>query len=179
MDILSMGKKDSTSSLIYSAKSVNCLEFTSFVRRRDAMTDVRTKEHAHSLSKEEGAKVLHDDRNVLELREYIEKQCEIIIVITNDISEAFQFFDSQNARGKKLFPHDLLKAYHLREMNDLGVEDTVNVVKRWEGMNQNELADLFGEYLYRVREWLRGDNHIQFGTPQFPDWQSVLNFLLP
>lgn len=24
-----------------------------------------------------------------------------------------------------------------------------------------------------------GDHHIQFGTPQFPDWQSVLNFLLP
>ena len=24
-----------------------------------------------------------------------------------------------------------------------------------------------------------GDHHIQFGTPQFTDWQSVLNFLLP
>lgn len=131
--------------------------FRAFVRRRDAMTDSRTKEITHSLSKEEASIVLHDDRKVQELREYIEKQCEIIVVITNDISEAFQFFDSQNARGKKLFPHDLLKAYHLREMSDISVDDTVKVVKRWEEMNQKELADLFGEYLYRVREWLRGN----------------------
>ena len=51
-----------------------------------------------------------------ELLEYIKFNCELIVVITDDLSEAFQFFDSQNARGKKLYPHDLLKAYHLREM---------------------------------------------------------------
>lgn len=131
--------------------------YRAFIRRRDAMTDVRTKEIAHSLAEDEATIVLHDDRNVSELREYIEKQCQIIVVITNDISEAFQFFDSQNSRGKKLYPHDLLKAYHLREMNGLGVDETVKIVKRWEEMNQKELADLFGEYLYRVREWLRGN----------------------
>ena len=51
-----------------------------------------------------------------QLRDFIEKRCELISVITDDISTAFQFFDSQNARGKALYPHDLLKAYHLREM---------------------------------------------------------------
>lgn len=131
--------------------------YRAFVRRRDAMIDVRTKEKAHTSTDECVADVLRDDRNVSDLRDFIENQCEIIVVITNDISEAFQFFDSQNARGKKLFPHDLLKAYHLREMNDLGVDDTVKIVKRWENMNQKELADLFGEYLYRVREWLHGN----------------------
>lgn len=131
--------------------------YRAFIRRRDAMTDMRTKEVAHTLTEDRAIEVLSDDRNVSDLRDFIENQCEIIVVITNDISEAFQFFDSQNARGKKLFPHDLLKAYHLREMNDLGVDDTVKIVKRWEDMNQNELADLFGEYLYRVREWLRGN----------------------
>ena len=55
------------------------------------------------------------------LRDFIEKRCELIIVITDDISTAFQFFDSQNARGKALYPHDLLKAYHLREMADLEI----------------------------------------------------------
>jgi hypothetical protein len=94
---------------------------------------------------------------VKDLREYIKNQCEFIVVITNDISEAFQFFDSQNARGKKLYPHDLLKAYHLREMSDVGVEETERIVKRWENEKQNELADFFGEYLFRVREWLRGN----------------------
>ena len=37
----------------------------------------------------------------------------MVEVVLQDISEAFQFFDSQNARGKDLEPHDLLKAYHL------------------------------------------------------------------
>lgn len=126
--------------------------FRAFERRRDAMKDA----HANS-SSETKKDELRNDRNVKDLREYIEKQCELIVVITNDISEAFQFFDSQNARGKKLYPHDLLKAYHLREMSDVGIEETENVVKRWEDAKQNELADLFGEYLFRVREWLRGN----------------------
>jgi len=128
-----------------------------FVRRRDAMIDERTKEQARNASEEVARQALHDDRKVTDLREYIKSQCEIIVVITNNISEAFQFFDSQNARGKNLFPHDLLKAYHLREMNDLDVSETEKIVKRWENTNQNQLADLFGEYLYRVREWMRGN----------------------
>ena len=65
-----------------------------------------------------------DEKDRNELREYIENRCELVVVITDDISEAFQFFDSQNARGKKLYPHDLLKAYHLREMNDLPADET-------------------------------------------------------
>ena len=56
------------------------------------------------------------------LKGYIENNCELIVVITKDISEAFQFFDSQNARGKALYPHDLLKAYHLREMAGVSEE---------------------------------------------------------
>lgn len=41
---------------------------------------------------------------------------EVIVIPVNEESEAFQLFDSQNSRGKALYPHDLLKAYHLREM---------------------------------------------------------------
>ena len=127
--------------------------YRAFVRRRDAMIDTHTKVSSSEAKEEE----LRNDRNVKDLREYIENQCELIVVITNDISEAFQFFDSQNARGKKLYPHDLLKAYHLREMSDVGAEETEKIVKRWEKEKQNELANLFGEYLFRVREWLRGN----------------------
>ena len=92
-----------------------------------------------------------------DLLEYIKNNCELIVVITDDLSEAFQFFDSQNARGKKLYPHDLLKAYHLREMTDLDVEQTEKIVKTWEDMNQKELSALFTEYLYRLKEWIRGN----------------------
>ena len=96
-------------------------------------------------------------RDMLRLREYIERQCELIVVITNDISEAFQFFDSQNARGKALYPHDLLKAYHLREMAEIDELKIEQIVKEWEKIPQYKLADFFGEYLYRVKEWINGN----------------------
>jgi hypothetical protein len=89
--------------------------------------------------------------------DYIKNNCELIVVITEDISEAFQFFDSQNARGKKLYPHDLLKAYHLREMNSMDVVETEKVVKLWEDLPQKDLAQLFSDYLYRVKEWTKGN----------------------
>lgn len=98
-----------------------------------------------------------DDRDRRDLLDYIKKNCELIVVITKDISEAFQFFDSQNARGKKLYPHDLLKAYHLREMNDLEIAETEKVVKGWEDLPQKELSALFSEYLYRIKEWTKGN----------------------
>lgn len=91
------------------------------------------------------------------LRDYIEEQCELIVVITEYVSEAFQFFDSQNARGKALFPHDLLKAYHLREMADIDEIKTEQIVKEWEKIPQKELAEFFGNYLYRVKEWINGN----------------------
>lgn len=98
-----------------------------------------------------------DERDKKELLDYVINNCELIVVVTSDISEAFQFFDSQNSRGKKLYPHDLLKAYHLREMNDLELEETEKVVRSWEELNQKELSTLFSDYLYRVKEWAKGN----------------------
>ncbi|MBN2747835.1 MAG: DUF262 domain-containing protein [Bacteroidales bacterium] len=100
---------------------------------------------------------IKDPRDKDELLEYIKNNCELIVVITEKISEAFQFFDSQNARGKKLYPHDLLKAYHLREMKGLDVVETEKVVKRWEDLDQKELSALFSDYLYRIKEWTKGN----------------------
>lgn len=100
---------------------------------------------------------LVDEKDKADLQDYIENRCELIIVITDDLSEAFQFFDSQNARGKALYPHDLLKAYHLREMNDISTFETEHVVKAWEDLNQKKLSVLFNEYLYRLKEWIKGN----------------------
>lgn len=102
-----------------------------------------------------------DDRDRRDLLDYIENNCELIVVITKNISEAFQFFDSQNARGKKLYPHDLLKAYHLREMNDLDIAETEGVVKGWEDLDQQELSALFSDYLYRLKEWTKGNRALE------------------
>ncbi len=103
---------------------------------------------------------LIEDKNydIKKLNDYISERCELIIVITDDLSEAFQFFDSQNARGKALYPHDLLKAYHLREMRHLDAQSTESIVKMWEDLDQRSLAVLFNEYLYRLKEWVNGNS---------------------
>ncbi len=98
-----------------------------------------------------------DGREKTDLRDYVINNCELIVVITEDISDAFQFFDSQNARGKKLYPHDLLKAYHLREMNEMDIAETEKVVKDWEDLPQKSLSLLFSDYLYRIKEWTKGN----------------------
>lgn len=100
---------------------------------------------------------LFDEKDIKDLTDYINNHCELIVVITHDLSEAFQFFDSQNARGKALYPHDLLKAYHLREMKDIDVSEIEYVVKTWENLNQKHLSVLFNEYLYRLKEWIKGN----------------------
>lgn len=107
------------------------------------------------------------------LARYIKNNCEMIVVITDDISEAFQFFDSQNARGKKLYPHDLLKAYHLREMRDLEADATEKVVRTWENMNQKSLAALFSEYLYRVKEWVKGNRAVELDEQNIELFKGV------
>ncbi len=96
-------------------------------------------------------------REMKRLRAFVENQCEFIVVITDELSEAFQFFDSQNARGKALYPHDLLKAYHLREMTDIDQTRTEQIVMEWEKIPQNQLSSFFGEYLYRIKEWINGN----------------------
>lgn len=83
-------------------------------------------------------------------------KCQVVAVGLTDVSEAFQFFDSQNARGRDLEPHDLLKAYHLREFSPRDEPLKVGTVARWESSNTQELATLFSQYLYRIRNWSKG-----------------------
>ena len=71
---------------------------------------------------------------------FLEK-CTLVEVVLDNISEAFQFFDSQNARGKDLEPHDLLKAFHLREMNNFSTEEErKKAVEKWESMDTGKLT---------------------------------------
>lgn len=86
---------------------------------------------------------------------FLLSECEVVFIELSEISEAFQFFDSQNARGKDLEPHDLLKAFHLREMqgDSLSKEDEENI-KNWEEYDSKDLSELF-LCLYRIKRWLR------------------------
>jgi hypothetical protein len=114
------------------------------------------------------------EKESLNLLEYIKNNCELIVVITDSISEAFQFFDSQNARGKKLYPHDLLKAYHLREMNNFDVSETEKIVKGWEDLDQKALSSLFNDYLYRVKEWTKGNRAYELTEHNIHKFKGII-----
>lgn len=97
-----------------------------------------------------------------ELVNFLLDQCEVVVFELHDISEAFQFFDSQNARGRDLDPHDLLKAYHLREFDDDELVKA-STVAHWENSETDVLAGLFARYLYRMRNWSKGHSARYFG----------------
>lgn len=97
-----------------------------------------------------------------ELIGFLLNQAQVVVFELTDISEAFQFFDSQNARGRDLEPHDLLKAYHLREFDE-DEQVKANTVARWENTESEELAELFARYLYRMRNWSKGRSARYFG----------------
>lgn len=88
------------------------------------------------------------------LLDFLLTRCEFVVVKLKSISEAFQFFDSQNARGKDLEAHDLLKAYHLREIRSLSEEDIANI-DEWQGKQTDFLKDVFLS-LFRAKRWSKG-----------------------
>lgn len=104
---------------------------------------------------------------------FLEK-CTLVEVVLNDISEAFQFFDSQNSRGKDLEPHDLLKAFHLREMNKFSTEEErKKTVEKWESLDTIKLSKLFSQYLYRIRNWSNGHSARYFSKNEVDIFKGV------
>lgn len=114
------------------------------------------------------------------LLEFVMHKCELIEVTLNNLSEAFQFFDSQNARGKALAPYDLLKAYHLREMMDSSQQsERLHHVELWEqGVNPDDeyavnLHTIMAEFLFRMRRWIDGDYGIQFSRHNLEVFKGI------
>lgn len=78
---------------------------------------------------------------------------EVVVIIVDKIDEAFQLFDSQNTRGRALYPHDLLKAYHLREIHDK--YEMQSAVVKWESKNPKAIRELFDLYLFPIWNWAK------------------------
>lgn len=95
--------------------------------------------------------------------DFLLNKCEVVTFALNDVSEAFQFFDSQNARGRDLEPHDLLKAYHLREFGSDDESLKARTISQWEDSETEDLTTLFAQYLYRIRNWSKGASARYFG----------------
>ncbi|MDD3231816.1 MAG: DUF262 domain-containing protein [Clostridia bacterium] len=114
--------------------------------------------------------LIKDENYKNQIVDYFFNKCKmsVIIIPVEMLSVAFQLFDSQNNRGKALEPHDLLKAYHLRAIDESKQNETM--VSNWESFVSDTnfpLKELFDKHLYRIRKWVNGHtglNKKQYGS---------------
>ncbi len=93
---------------------------------------------------------------------FLLNKCQVVTFELHSVEEAFQFFDSQNSRGRDLNPHDLLKAFHLREFVEHEHHLKAATVQHWESLDSKNLASLFATYLFRIRQWSQGKSARKF-----------------
>lgn len=101
-------------------------------------------------------------------------KCEIVLFTVNQQDEAFQLFDSQNTRGKDLEPYDLLKAFHLREMESDTEDDRIKCVERWEkSIDENELKPILGNHLFKIRKWSKNEWKYEFTKSDIDEFKGI------
>jgi len=88
--------------------------------------------------------------------------------------EAFQLFDSQNARGKALEPYDLLKAFHLREMDFDSEDDRTKCVECWEtSVDNGTLKPILGNHLFKIRKWSKNERKYDFTKDEIEEFKGI------
>ena len=96
---------------------------------------------------------------------------EVVVLTVNELSEAFQLFDSQNTRGRELYPHDLLKAYHLREIHDK--YDMQRAVLKWESKDPSAIRELFDNYLFPLWNWSKRLKSRRFTAAEIDHYKGI------
>ena len=108
----------------------------------------------------------------------LKDKCEFVVITVYRQDEAFQLFDTQNSRGKELYPHDLLKAFHLREMDKDGYtnKEIEQYVIKWEDYlldKDNPLLDILNNHLYRIRKWVKGESKYSFYKSDLNEFKGI------
>lgn len=108
------------------------------------------------------------------LLKFIDEQCEFVWIELTNQNEAFQFFDSQNARGKSLAPYDLLKAYHLRAIPS-DHPNKLDYVMRWERAIDGtpSLDQVISKTLFCLRQWSKSRRADEFTVKQLSVFKGV------
>lgn len=115
---------------------------------------------------------LKSDEAKTEFVKAFEYILEAVVICVDKVPEAFQLFDSQNTRGKELDPHDLLKAYHLREMKKYPYE-MEHAVTKWEAKDTSQIRDLFDLYLFPVWNWSRRMKNKPFTAKEIDTYKGI------
>ena len=116
---------------------------------------------------------------------YILEKCKFVEISVDDLGEAFQMFDTQNGRGKSLEAYNLLKAYHIRAMEQNTQEERIQCDRNWESATQYDatpeipndpnvdiLRQLFEEQLFKSRLWCRNENAKAFSKSDIDEFKG-------
>lgn len=101
---------------------------------------------------------------------------EVVLIEVEDISLAFQLFDSQNSRGKPLVPQDLLKAYHIKvitDQNKLEEQEYTKRIEEWNKTSDREGQDLFNNYLFPILNWSMGNDNHEFTVKDIDCFKGI------
>lgn len=104
---------------------------------------------------------------------YVLNECTLVKIVTDSEQEAFQFFDSQNSRGKELAPHDLLKSYHLREMHGDSESEKVQIINLWENTSQKKLGLLFEKNLFPLVKWYKTQDGLNYSVKDIKTFKGI------
>lgn len=130
------------------------------------------KQNDKSLTLKEKAKQTiqnwFESRDKNSFLEYLKGSIEFVCVFTNSLDDAFIFFDSANAKGKRLEGYDLIKAFHLRALEDTCKDKIQHYTRFFENLaaRQDDLNILINLVLKPAREWIinrqdKQDKHIE------------------
>jgi len=114
------------------------------------------------------------DEAKTKLKNKILDKCEFVLFTVVKQDEAFQLFDSQNARGKALEPYDLLKAFHLREMEFDSEDDRTKCVELWEtSVDNGTLKPILGNHLFKIRKWSKNEWKYDFTKDEIEEFKGI------
>lgn len=113
------------------------------------------------------------DKYITSLLKAYDELLKVVVITVDKVEEAFQLFDSQNSRGKELNPHDLLKAYHLREMKNYPYEMN-HAVTKWEAVEKDEnIKELLELYLFPIRQWISCTKSFTFTANEIDVYKGI------
>lgn len=118
------------------------------------------------------AKISDSDKE--NFRKQLFENCEFVLLTVYNEDEAFQLFDSQNARGKELEPYDLLKAFHLREMEFDNEIDKANAAICWEkSIDDKTLKPILANHLFKIRKWVKNERKYDFTKDDIDEFKGI------
>ena len=112
--------------------------------------------------------------------DFILDNCTFIEIVTENEADSFIYFDSLNSKGKPLSPHDLLKAYHLREASGECEETKKVLVEKWEKADEGDNLFYFFFYnLYPIVRWSNGLDGNYYDKDKINTFKGIPNNAYP